>query len=150
MGYIDERCKQRQRKLDGLETWQPKAIVSILPLLLRLSLLFFNISLSANLWTQQNAIASLVIGTTVPGVDFYTFTVFTSLISPDCPFHTPVSIVLNYLRKNLISKGMQELRGRTIVNGGSSASPAGFLSDLQDSLKSVSPAYSTQNTTIDQ
>lgn len=116
-GYIDDRCKQRQRKLDGLETWQLKALISILPLHLQSSLLFINISLSVNLWTQKMIIAWFVIGTTVLGVDFYTPTVFAPLISPDCLFHTPGSIMLNCVRKSVLPKGMQELRGR--CNGGS-------------------------------
>ena len=93
-GSLAERCKRRQRKLEGLKTWQFQPIISTLPIFLQLSLLFFGIALSANIWTEQHTVASLIIGTTALGVAFYTFTVVASLQSPDCPFQTPVSNIL--------------------------------------------------------
>ena len=93
-GSLGERCKHRQRKLDELETWQVRTIIDTLPILLQLSLLFFGIALSANIWAQAHTVASVIIGTTALGVVFYSFTVIASLKSPDCPFQTPVSTML--------------------------------------------------------
>jgi Family of unknown function (DUF6535) len=93
-GALDERCKRRQLKLDGLKSWHFSTIVATLPILLQWSLLFFGIALSANIWTQQHTVASVMILTTAFGVIFYTFTVVASLKSPDCPFQTPVSVAL--------------------------------------------------------
>ena len=110
-GSLDERCKRRQRKLDGLEHWQFNAIISTLPIFLQLSLLFFGISLSADIWTQQHTVASLIIGTTALGFGFYTFTVIASLQS-DCPFQTPISTVIKRSRQsvsNIIRRGPQDI-----------------------------------------
>ena len=93
-GSLDQRCKRRQQKLDGLEHWRLKTIIAMLPIFLQLSLLFFGVALSANIWTQQRTVASVIIGTTSLGIVFYMFTVIASLRSPDCPFRTPVSAIL--------------------------------------------------------
>ena len=90
-GALIERCKRRQQKFDGLETWHFSAIIATLPILLQLSLLFFGVALAANIWTQQHTVASVVMATTAFGVIFYFFTLVASLKSPDCPFQTPVS-----------------------------------------------------------
>jgi Family of unknown function (DUF6535) len=93
-GALHERCKQRQLRLDGLKTWHFSTIVATLPIFLQMSLLFFGITLSANLWTQEHTVTSIIIATTAFGVIFYFFTVLTSLTSPDCLFQTHMSIVL--------------------------------------------------------
>ena len=101
-GTVEQRCMQRQRKLDGLETWKFGTIIDTLPMLLQFSLLFFGIALSANIWIQQHTVASVIIGTTVLGVLFYFFTIVASLSSPDCPFQTPVSTVLECVQKGIV------------------------------------------------
>ena len=93
-GTLQERCQQRQRKLDGLEAWHFSTIIATLPIFLQLSLLFFGIALAANIWIQQHTVASVIMATTALGLIFYFFTVVASLKSPDCPFQTPVSTVL--------------------------------------------------------
>ena len=93
-GNLPERCKRRQLKLDGLKRWHFSTIVSVLPIFLQLSLLFFGIALSANIWTQEHTVASVIIATTAFGAFFYYFTVMASMTSEDCPFQTPVSVVL--------------------------------------------------------
>ena len=95
-GALHERCKRRQQKFDGLETWHFSAVISTLPILLQLSLLFFGIALAADIWTQQHTVASVVMATTVFGVIFYFFTLVASLKSPDCPFQTPVSTMAQH------------------------------------------------------
>ena len=93
-GTLQERCQQRQRKLDGLEAWHFSTIIATLPIFLQLSLLFFGIALAANIWIQQHTVASVIMATTAFGLIVYFFTVVASLKSPDCPFQTPVSTVL--------------------------------------------------------
>ena len=93
-GSLHERCKRRQQKLDGMESWHFSTIVATLPIFLQLSLLFFGIALAANIWIQQHTIASVIMATTAFGAIFYFFTVVASLKSPDCPFQTPVSTVI--------------------------------------------------------
>ena len=93
-GALHERCQRRQQKLDGLETWYFSTILATLPIFLQLSLCFFGISLAANIWTLQHTVASVIMATTAFGLIFYFFTVVSSLKSPDCPFQTPVSSVI--------------------------------------------------------
>ena len=126
-GSLDERCKRRQRKLDGLHNWHFNTIIASLPVFLQLSLLFFGIALSANIWTQQQTVASVIIGTTSLGFVFYTFTVVASLRFPDCPFQTPVSTVLEHVRLNVTLLYTRE-------------SWTGFLNGLQSSLRNASKA----------
>jgi hypothetical protein len=44
------------------------------------------------MWTQQRAISILIIATTGFGFLFHAFTTVVSVISPDCPFQTPISL----------------------------------------------------------
>jgi Family of unknown function (DUF6535) len=93
-GALHERCQRRQQKLNGLEAWHLSTIIATLPILLQLSLLFFGITLAANIWTQQQTVASVIMAATAFGSIFYFFTVVASLKSPDCPFQTPVSTLI--------------------------------------------------------
>ena len=102
-GALHERCERRQRKLDGLESWHFSTILATLPIFLQLSLLFFGIALAGNIWTLQHTVASVIMATTAFGLIFYFFTVVSSLKSPDCPFQTPVSTVLQHALHYLAS-----------------------------------------------
>lgn len=135
-GPLDDRCKRRQRKLDGLETWQVDAIIAILPSFLQLALLFFGIALSADIWTQQHTIASVIVGTTALGVVFYAFTAVATVISPDCPFQTPMSIVLGHLRQAITPLARQESR-TYVLNGLYSSFNAVFKNGGQTMTRSV-------------
>jgi Family of unknown function (DUF6535) len=100
-GALHERCQRRQKKLDMLETWYFSAIVSTLPLFLQMSLLFFSIALTAHIWTLQHTVASVIMVTMAFGFIFYIFTVVSSLRLPDCPFQTPVSMMLQHAASTL-------------------------------------------------
>ena len=104
-GTLQERCQRRQKKLDGLEAWHFSTIIATLPIFLQMSLLFFGISLAANIWSQQHTVASVIMVTTSFGLIFYFFTVVASLKSPECPFQTPVSTVLQSLRNAVRKEG---------------------------------------------
>jgi hypothetical protein len=96
-GSQEERGKRRQAKFDGLVTWYFDAVVQSFPVLLQISLLLFGIALGANMWYEQPSIAWVIIATTVFGFLFYSLTVMACLISPACPFQTPMSTVLRML-----------------------------------------------------
>jgi Family of unknown function (DUF6535) len=100
-GALHERCQRRQKKLDALETWYFSTIISTLPVFLQMSLLFFGIALAGNIWTLQHTVASVIMATTAFGFIFYFFTVVSSLKSPDCPFQTPVSTMLQHTASTL-------------------------------------------------
>lgn len=57
----------------------------------QVSLLLFGFSLSANVWTQQTTISSVIICTTAFGLLFYVGTILVSVLHPGSPFQTPGS-----------------------------------------------------------
>ncbi|KAG1767626.1 hypothetical protein EDD22DRAFT_285485 [Suillus occidentalis] len=97
-GSQEERGKRRQEMFDGIVTWYFDAVVQSFPVLLQISLLLFGIALGANIWTEQPSIAWVIIATTVFGFLFYSLTVMACLISPSCPFQTPISTILRMLK----------------------------------------------------
>ncbi|KAG1750100.1 hypothetical protein EDB19DRAFT_1904356 [Suillus lakei] len=56
--------------------------------------LLFGIALSTNRWYKQYTIAYVIIATTVFRFLFYSLTVMAALVSPACPFQTPISTML--------------------------------------------------------
>ena len=132
-GALHERCQRRQQKLDGLESWHFSTILATLPIFLQLSLLFFGIALAGNIWTLQHTVASVLMATTAFGLIFYFFTVVSSLKSPDCPFQTPVSTVLQHVLQYIASFRKvvrQRWEGRPKTWGG-------FLDRLRETSRRV-------------
>jgi hypothetical protein len=93
-GSLEERGLQRQRKLDGLEYWHLQTVLGTFLVLLQISLLLFGLSLSANMWTQQSTISSIIISTTALGILFYVATILISVLHPDSPFQTAGSTLV--------------------------------------------------------
>jgi Family of unknown function (DUF6535) len=133
-GALHERCKQRHQKLDGLKNWHFSAIVSTLPIFLQLSLLFFGIALSTHLWIQEHTISTVIIATTAVGIIFYSYTVLESLTSPDCPFQTPVSVMVTRLTRKAITFGTT-VRQKWDQRPKSWASVNGLLSSVRTRLE---------------
>ncbi|KAG3229914.1 hypothetical protein P692DRAFT_2092459 [Suillus brevipes Sb2] len=50
------------------------------------------------MWSQQYTIAWVIIATTAFGFLFYSLTVMAALVSPACPFQTPISTILRMMR----------------------------------------------------
>jgi hypothetical protein len=97
-GSEDERAKRRQERFNGMVTWYFDAVMQSFPILLQFSLLLFGIALSANMWYKQYTVAWVIIATTVFGFLFYSLTVMAALVSPACPFQSPISTMLRMLR----------------------------------------------------
>ncbi|KAG1820658.1 hypothetical protein EV424DRAFT_1402548, partial [Suillus variegatus] len=93
-GSLESRGKRRQEMYDGLITWYFDAVVQSFPVLLQISVLLFEIALGAHMWYQQPSIAWVIIAISVSGFLFYLLTVMACLISPSCPFQTPMSTIL--------------------------------------------------------
>ncbi|OAX38100.1 hypothetical protein K503DRAFT_819061, partial [Rhizopogon vinicolor AM-OR11-026] len=93
-GSLEERGRRRQQKMEALRTWYFDAVVQSFPALLQVSLFLFGASLSINMWSQQQTIARVIICMTAFGIMLYGFSVLASLMSSDCPFQTPVSVVM--------------------------------------------------------
>ncbi|KAH7922643.1 hypothetical protein BV22DRAFT_984447, partial [Leucogyrophana mollusca] len=97
LGMNDERGRRRQMKLDAAQAWHFHVVLEALPVLLQISLLLFSVALSAYVWTEQSTVGAVVISATSLGVLFYVSITATSMISPNCPFQTPLSIALPVL-----------------------------------------------------
>ena len=97
-GTAIERSQSRQRKLDGIITWYFNQVMDSLPVILQFSLLLLGCALSRYLWEISVTVASVVLGFTSSGVVFYIFFLSAGAASESCPYQTPGSNVLSYLR----------------------------------------------------
>lgn len=102
-GSAAERCEDRQRKLNGLQRWPFRIVIESLPVLLQLSLLLFGAALSRLLWDVNRVVASVVVGFTAYGILFYAFIVLAGTLSYECPFQTPLSLILRSLKVNVLA-----------------------------------------------
>ena len=93
-GSIEDRSLRRQRKLDGLENWRLQWALGAFLVLLQMSLLLFGLSLSANMFTRQRTISSVIICTTALGILLYMATILVSALHPDSPFQTAGSTLI--------------------------------------------------------
>ena len=93
-----ERCGDRQRKFDGLEKWPFRFFIESLPIMLQIALLLLACGLSRYVWSVNTSVARVVISFTVLGLLFYIGIVAAGTSSYECPFQTPASKVLRYLR----------------------------------------------------
>jgi hypothetical protein len=100
-GSLEERGFQRQKRLDGLEYWHLQTVLGAFLVLLQISLLLFGLSLSANMWTQQRTISSVIISATALGILFYVATIVISLLHPDSPFQTAGSTVVGAISRKI-------------------------------------------------
>jgi hypothetical protein len=62
---------------------------------------------SANIWTLQHTVASVIMATTAFRFIMYLFTVVSSLESPGCPFQTPVSTMLQHALSSVRQKWLE-------------------------------------------
>ena len=93
-----ERCGDRQRKFDGVEKWPFQMFIESLPVILQIALLLLACGLSRYMWSVNTSVARIVISFTILGVLFYIGIVVVGTSSYECPFQTPASISLRYLR----------------------------------------------------
>jgi hypothetical protein len=99
-GSLEDLCLQRQKRVDGLQHLFT-AIWAFLSLL-QISLLLFGLSVSANLWTQQTTISSIIICSTCLGILFRVTNIFVSVLHPDTSFGTPVSKLIGTTLRKLL------------------------------------------------
>ena len=93
-GNIIDRGKERQAKLAGLQKWGLHLIMESLPVMLQFALLLFGVALATYLWDLNVTIAEVVMTVTAIGLAFYTCIAITATTYNDCPFQTPLSILL--------------------------------------------------------
>ena len=135
-GNIVDRGKEHQAKLAGLRKWGLHLVMESLPVMLQFSLLLFGAALAVYLWDLNVSLAEVVLAITSIGLAFYTCVAVTATIHSDCPFQTPISMVLQevlrraqeptaptrvWLRRKATSLALHIRRVVGIVNGGAKA-----------------------------
>ena len=96
-GSLVDRSRDRQRKMNGMVAWGFMIVMESLPLMLQGALLLLGCALSKYLFTIDNRIASVVLVFTASGLLFYLAIVIAASISYDCPFQTPLSLLVRFL-----------------------------------------------------
>ena len=96
-GNIVERNRQRKRKMNGMATWRFDLVMESLPLMLQGALLLFGYALSSYLYTLNHVIAGVAIGFAAFGLLFYLLIVSAATLSYNCPFQTPLSLVIRLM-----------------------------------------------------
>ena len=97
-GTTIERSQNRQRKLDGIVVWYFDYVMESLPLMLQVALLLLGCALTRYLWEVNITVASVVLGITSSTLIFYAFIVAAGAAYESCPYQTPGSHALRYLR----------------------------------------------------
>ena len=94
LGSIVDRGKERQAKFAGFQKWGVHVIMESLPVMLQFVLLLFGVALAVYLWDLNFSAAEAVLAVTSVGLAFYTCITVLATIHNDCPFQTPLSILL--------------------------------------------------------
>ena len=92
-----ERCRDRQRKFDGLEKYPFHLFVESLPIMLQIALLLLSCGLCRYMASISASTTYILITLTTLGILFYILIVIAGASSYECPFQTPVSITLRGL-----------------------------------------------------
>ena len=95
------RAQEREQRLQGLERWKLAELVTLLPILIQASLLFFCIGLLVLLFPIHLISAILSSVALVAGFTFYVFTTYVSMFDAYAPFSSPVSCGLVILMNTL-------------------------------------------------
>ena len=93
-GSIEDRCRDRERKLSGIDKWWFHIVMQFAPLTIQGSLALLGAALSRYLWGVDRIVSSVVIGFTTFGCILYIVIVTVSVLSFDCPFQTPTSLLV--------------------------------------------------------
>jgi len=96
-GSAVDRSRVRERKLNGIETWKFHVVMESLPVILQCALILLGFALSRYLWEVNRSASSVVMGFTSFGLLFYLLITTASIMSFDCPFQTPLSLVIRFM-----------------------------------------------------
>ena len=95
-GSSADRSRLRERKLAGIETWKFHLVMESPPLILQCALVLLGFALSRYLWGVNSSVSSVVSAFTGLGFVLYSIIVAASAFSPDCPFQTPISLLIRF------------------------------------------------------
>ena len=93
-GSAADKSRDRQRKLDGLDGWHFHLVIESLPVMLQAALLLLGCALSWYLLTISHTVAWIILAFTLFGVSSYVFFTLAAVISYNCPYQTPPSILI--------------------------------------------------------
>ena len=93
-GNIVDRGKERQAKIVRFQKWGFHILIEALPVMLQFALLLFGIALAVYLWDWDHSSAEVVLAVTSVGFAFYVCITVAATLYSDCPFQTPLSILL--------------------------------------------------------
>jgi len=93
-GSVEDRCKDRERKLSGIDRWRFRAIMQFPPLAIQGSLALLSAALARYLWEVDHTVSSVVISFASLGSILYVAIVVVSVLSFDCPFQIPLSSLI--------------------------------------------------------
>ena len=96
-----ERSQNRQRKLDGIDSWYFNYVMELPPLMLQAALLLLGCALSRYLWEIDTTVTSVVLGVTSFGVLFYLFIIVVGAAFVSCPYQTPGAQILRHIPDTL-------------------------------------------------
>ena len=96
-GSVVDRSRYRQYKMNGMIAWRFDLVMECLPLMLQAALFLLGYALSSYLSFVNETVASIVVGFTTFGLLFYFLVVSVGTFSYNCPFQTPLSLILRYL-----------------------------------------------------
>ena len=100
-GSAIDHSQNRQRKLDGIDSWYFDNVMELLPFMLQAALLLLGCALSRYLWEINTTVASVVLGVTSFGVLFYLFIVIAGATFVSCPYQTTGARVLRHIPDTL-------------------------------------------------
>jgi len=103
-GSAIERNQNRQRKLNGIDTWYFDQVMESLPLMLQFALLLLGCALSLYLRGIDTTVASVILSVTVFGLIFYIFIVIAGAAFVSCPYQTPGAQILRYVWQQVSSR----------------------------------------------
>ena len=93
-GSVEDRCKDRERKLSGIDKWRFRTVMQFAPLAIQGSLALLSAALARYLWEVDPTVSSVVIGFASFGSILYLAVVVASVLSFDCPFQIPLSSLI--------------------------------------------------------
>ena len=96
-GSVVDRSRYRQYKMNGMIAWRFDIFMECSPLMLQAALLLLGYALSGYLSCTNETVASIVVSFTTFGLLFYFLVVSVGTFSYNCPFQTPLSLILRHL-----------------------------------------------------
>ena len=100
-GSAAEKSRDRQQKLDGFNKWKFQLAIESLPVMLQLALLLLGSGLTLYLWTISRTVAGVILAFTLLGVTSFTFFTVAAAFHYNCPYQTPLSILIRPIIRHL-------------------------------------------------